>query len=85
MSRLAPLTALLDEPKLLCGYIPNFGRRKDGTVKIIYRLWTIIVVSLIAPLALAGCSKEEPSIPTVAVTAADFSFSLPETIAPASN
>ncbi len=38
-------------------------------------------MSLIAPLALAGCGGGGASIPTVPVTAADFSFSLPETIA----
>lgn len=53
----------------------------DGTVKRIYRLATFLVVSLIATLALAACGEDEPSIPTVAVTAADFSFSLPDTIA----
>jgi hypothetical protein len=44
-------------------------------------LWTILVVSLIAPLALAACGGGPSPIPTVAVTAAEFSFSLPETIA----
>ncbi len=50
-------------------------------MKRIYRLWTFLVVSLIAPLALVACGEGEASIPTVPVTAADFSFSLPETIA----
>lgn len=50
-------------------------------MKRIYRFWTFLVVSLIALLALAACRDGGLPIPTVAVTAADFSFSLPETIA----
>ena len=46
-----------------------------------YRLWAFLVVSLLALLALAACGGGGPSISTVPVTAADFSFSLPETIA----
>ncbi len=47
----------------------------------IYRFWTFLVVGLVALFALAACGGGGGSIPTVAVTAADFSFSLPETIA----
>ena len=46
-----------------------------------FRLATFLVGSLIALLASAACGGEEPSIPIVGVTAADFSFSLPDTIA----
>ncbi len=48
-------------------------------MKRIYRLRTFLVVSFIATLVLAACGCES-SIPTVAVTAADFSFTLPDTI-----
>ena len=50
-------------------------------MKRLNRLWTPLVASLIVLLTLAACGGDEPSIPTVAVEAADFSFSLPDSIA----
>ena len=42
----------------------------------------VTVFALVAALALVACSNDdEPTIPTVAVTAADFSFTLPATLA----